>query len=79
MALASVQAPMPGCLRGDRAQLGDPRAEQREEDLVGHGHRELAALHRLGALVGGLELGVHPFVAEEAGAVLGDAVAADRG
>ena len=67
---------MSGLLRGDRAKVGDPRAEEREEDLVGHRDRDLAALDGLGALVGGLELGVHPFLPEESGAILGDAVTA---
>ena len=40
--------------------------------------RELAALDGLGAFVGRLELGVHPLLAQEAGAVLGDAVAAHQ-
>ena len=40
--------------------------------------RKLAALHGLGPFVGGLELRVHPLVAEEARAILGDAVAAHQ-
>ena len=67
---------MPGCVPRDVAQLADPGLHLREEDRVPHRHRDLPALDRLGALVGRLELRVHPLLAEEAGAVLGDAVAA---
>ena len=62
----------------DAAQLDDPTAEDGEKNLADHRHRKLAALDRLRPLVGGLELGVHPLVAEETRAVLGDAVAADQ-
>ena len=52
--------------------------ELRQEQVVGHGDAELAALDGFGTFVGGFELRVHPLVAEEAGAVLGDAVAAHQ-
>ena len=39
---------------------------------------ELASLDGLGAFIGRLELRIHPFVAEESGAILGDAVAAHQ-
>ncbi len=73
-----MQAPVPGRSRGDAPHLGGPGAELGQEDLGGHGHRQLAALHGFRAFVGGFELRVHPLVAEEAGAVLGDAVAAHQ-
>ena len=59
-----------------RRMPADPGAELREEDCRGHGDGELAALHGFGAFVGGFKLRVHPLVGEEAGAILGDAVAA---
>ena len=62
----------------DLAHLADPLVELRQEQVVGHGDAELAALHGFGTFVGGFELRVHPLVAEEAGAVLGDAVAAHQ-
>ena len=66
MAVASVQAPVPG--RSWRS-AASPRStpELRQEQLVGHGDGELAPLHRLGPFVGGLELRVHPLLAQEAG------------
>ena len=76
MAVARAQAPVPGRSLAISAHFADPLAELRQEQVVGHGDAELAALHGLGAFVGGLELRVHPLVAQEAGAILGDAVAA---
>ncbi len=55
--------------------LGDPLLELREEQLVRHGDGELQALHGFRAFVGGFELRVHPFLAEESGAIFRDAVA----
>src|SRR5664280_3129244 len=65
-----------GFARGDGAKVDNPRAEKRQEDLVGHGDRDLAALNGLRALIRRLELGIHPLMSEESGAVLGDAVSA---
>ena len=65
-----------GALGGDARHLGNPLPVLREEQLVGHGERELETLHRFGAFVGGFELGVHPLLAQEARAILRDAVAA---
>ena len=76
MAVASVQAPVPGRSPGEPAHLGDPLLELREEQLVRHGDGKLQALHGLGAFVSGFQLRVHPFLAEEAGAIFRDAVAA---
>ena len=45
-----------GAVVGDEAHFADPLAELGQEELVGHGDAELAALHRLGAFVGGLQL-----------------------
>ena len=56
-----------GTLGGDAAHLGDPLLELGQEQLVGHGDGELEALDGFGAFVGGLELGVHPFLAQEPG------------
>ena len=65
---------------GDRkgAQLGGPLLDLGLENLVVHRHADLAALHHFRALVRGLQLRVGPLVEEEAGAVLGDAVAAHQ-
>ena len=63
---------------GDLPHLLDPRAELRQEDLGGHGHRQLPPLHRFRPFVGRLQLRVHPLVGQEAGAVLGDAVSAHQ-
>ena len=76
MALASVQAPVPGRFAGQPAHLGDPLLELREEQLVRHGDGKLQTLHGFRAFVGGFQLRIHPFLAEEAGAILRDAVAA---
>ena len=76
MAVASVQAPVPGRSDAMRRHLGNPLPVLREEQLVGHGERELETLHGLRAFVGGFELGVHPLLAQEARAILRDAVAA---
>ncbi|KAF5038846.1 hypothetical protein DSECCO2_550040 [anaerobic digester metagenome] len=65
-----------GIGRGHALHLGDVVFEVHGEDVAGHGDRELAALHALGAFVGGFELAVVPLVEQEPGAVLGDAVAA---
>ena len=40
--------------------------------------RQLAPLHGFGTFIGGFELRIHPLVAEEAGAIFGDAVAAHQ-
>ena len=61
--------------RTDGAHLSDPRPVLREEQLVCHRDRELPALDGFGAFVSGFELGVHPFVTEEPGAIFRDAVA----
>ena len=73
-----MQAPVPG--RDDAIlRISAVHARKlREEDVAGHGDGQLAALHGLGAFVGGFELRVHPLVGQEAGAVLGDAVAAHQ-
>ncbi len=76
MAVASAQAPVSGRSLAMQAHFASPLAELGEEQLVGHGDAELAALHGFGTFVGGFELGIHPLVAEEAGAVFGDAVTA---
>jgi hypothetical protein len=78
MAVARAQAPVPGRSLAMDAHLADPFAELRQEQLVGHGDAELAPLHGFGAFVGGFELRVHPLVSQEAGAILGDAVAAHQ-
>ena len=65
-----------GTLGSDAAQVVNPLFELRKEQLVGHGNGKLQALHRLRALVGGFELRVHPFLSEEARAILRDSVAA---
>ena len=67
-----------GPVVGDQAHLANPVAELRQEQLVGHGEAELAALHGFRAFVGGFELRIHPLVAQEAGAIFGDAVAAHQ-
>ena len=78
MAEARVQAPVPGWSEATRRISAGPGAELGQEDLAGHGHGQLAALHGFRTFVGGFQLGVHPFVGQEAGAVLGDAVAAHQ-
>src|ERR1035438_6626500 len=77
LAPAALGAPPQGSLRAGlrRAHLTDPIAVLRQEQLVGHGQRQLAALHRLGAFVRRFELRVHPLVTQEAGTIFGDAVA----
>ena len=47
-----------GPFAGDAAHLGGPGAEESQEDLAGHRHGQLAALHGLGAFIGGFELSV---------------------
>ena len=67
-----------GPLAGNTAHLLDPGAELGQEDLAGHGDRQLTPLHGLRPFVGRLQLRVHPLVGQEAGAILGDAVAAHQ-
>ena len=78
MAVASVHAPVPGRADDRAPHLVEPQPVLREEHRGRHRARELTALHGLGSFVGRLELRVHPLVAEEARAVLGDAVAAHQ-
>ena len=65
-----------GAVGGDAFHFGNPLLELGEEQRVGHGDGKLQSLHRLRAFVGGFELRVHPFLAEETGAILREAVAA---
>ena len=69
----------PRTIRRQPPHVGDRLAELAQEQLVRHRDAELAALlHGLGALVGGFELRIHPLVAEEAGAILRDPIAAHQ-
>ena len=65
-----------GPVGGDAPHFGNPILELREEQLVGHGDGKLQALHGFRSFVGGFELGIHPFLAEESGTILRDAVTA---
>ena len=66
MAVASVQAPVPGRSEAMRRISSNPLLELREEQLVGHRDGKLQALHGFRAFVSGFELRIHPFLAEEA-------------
>ena len=65
-----------GPRHGDAPQLVGPRLQLRQEQFVGHGDDQLPAVDRFRAFVHRLQLGVQPFVRQEAGAVGGDALPA---
>ena len=65
-----------GTLAGKPAHFGNPLLELREEQFVRHRDGKLQPLHGFRAFVSRFELRIHPFLAEETGAIFRDAVAA---